>query len=170
MYDSTFFPVLWRCFHWCDGSQVAAPGQQQAKVTPQRPGVWHHHQPHPLQQPLELLMWASCTAQVRDPPETTQLAALLTISRAPLLAQPQIQSVLYLHICTSSLSFCWFTFQPAQTLCCSSLCFLPTGGWTPAATVQTLCVRLHLSRKANKSETALPSVSARWSKRNPERH
>lgn len=47
--------------------------------------------------------------------------------------------------------------------------FLPTGGWTPAASVQTQCVLLHLSRKASKSETAPPSVAAEWSQREPKR-
>lgn len=49
------------------------------------------------------------------------------------------------------------------------LCFLPAGGWTPAATVQTQCAFLHLSRKANKSETAPPSVAAGSSQREPKR-
>lgn len=49
------------------------------------------------------------------------------------------------------------------------LCFLPAGGWTPAATVQTQCALLHLSRKANKSETAPPSVAAGSSQREPKR-
>lgn len=49
------------------------------------------------------------------------------------------------------------------------LWFLPAGGWTPAAIVQTPCVLLHLSRKANKSETAPPSVAAGSSRREPKR-
>lgn len=63
--------VLWWCVYRCDGGQVAAPGQQQAEVPAQKPQVRHHHQPHPLQQPVELHMPASSTAQVRDSPETT---------------------------------------------------------------------------------------------------
>lgn len=69
-------PVLRWCLYWCDCSQVAAPGKQQAKDSTKKPGVWHHHQPHVVQQPMELHLPAGPTAQVRvagkNIPKTSQ--------------------------------------------------------------------------------------------------
>lgn len=42
-------PVLRWCLYWCDSSQVAAPGKQQAQGPPKEPGAWQHHQPHLVQ-------------------------------------------------------------------------------------------------------------------------
>lgn len=64
MFGFLLFPVHWRCVHWRDGGQGAAPGQQQAEVASQRIWYRHPHQPHPLQQPMELHVPASSTAQV----------------------------------------------------------------------------------------------------------
>lgn len=47
--------------------------------------------------------------------------------------------------------------------------FVPEGGWTQVATVQMPCALLHLSREANRSETAPPSVAAEPNRREPGR-
>lgn len=59
------FLVNRRRIYRCDDGQGASPGKQQAKVDSQKPPVQHHHQPHPLQQPVELQLPDSSTAQVR---------------------------------------------------------------------------------------------------------
>lgn len=182
MFGFLLFPVHWRCIYWRDGGQGAAPGQQQAEVASQRIWYRHPHQPHPLQQPMELHVPASSTAQVcstwflRGSVHLQNFMAIHPVAVVCILHKNRVKLIfniteqavyLFSTLCLQSNPL---TKQPAQALWLILIFwFLPAGGWTPPAIVQMQCVLLHLSRKENKSGTAPPSVAAGWSKREPKR-